>query len=87
MVTVPKVSALKKYSVLFPYIVCGVSLITYIGQQAIGLALIPEEYQYIITAILAPLSAHLGKMIKQPNLPDSPYNPANQSTSEGDSSN
>lgn len=73
-----KVPALKKFSVLFPYIVAAVSLLAYLGQHALALNLIPIEYQFIVTAILLPLAAHFGQAIPQPNLADSPYNPKNQ---------
>lgn len=73
-----KVSSWKKLSVILPYLVGVLSLLAFMGQQLMAVNLIPLEYQFIVTSILVPLAAHAGRLIKQPYLADSPYNPANQ---------
>ena len=64
-------NSFRKYSVMLPYLISTLSVLAYLGQNLISLELIPVQYQFIVTAILVPLSAQLGRLIPQPNLPDS----------------
>ena len=60
-----KESVIKKYSVLLPYIGGAVSLLALVLQAALDNQTIPLEYHLIITSMVIPMLAHLGRKWKQ----------------------
>ena len=60
-----KESAIKKYSVLLPYIGGTVSLLALVLQAALDNQTIPLEYHLIITSMVIPMLAHFGRKWKQ----------------------
>ena len=60
-----KESVIKKYSVLLPYIGGTVSLLALVPQAALDNQIIPLEYHLIITSMVIPMLAHLGRKWKQ----------------------
>ncbi len=60
-----KESVIKKYSVLLPYIGGTVSLLALVLQAALDNQVIPLEYQLIVTSVVIPTLAHLGRKWKQ----------------------
>ena len=60
-----KESVIKKYSVLLPYIGGTVSLLALVLQAALDNQTIPLEYHLIITSMVIPMLAHLGRKWKQ----------------------
>lgn len=60
-----KESVIKKYSVLLPYIGGTVSLLALVLQAALDNQVIPLEYQLIVTSMVIPMLAHLGRKWKQ----------------------
>ena len=60
-----KESVIKKYSVLLPYIGGTVSLLALVLQAALDNQVIPLEYHLIVTSMVIPMLAHLGRKWKQ----------------------
>lgn len=60
-----KESAIKKYSVLLPYIGGTVSLLALVLQAALDYQFIPLEYHLIVSSMVIPMLAHFGRKWKQ----------------------
>lgn len=60
-----KESVMGKYSVILPYVGGAISLLALVLQAALDNQMIPIEYHIIVTSVVVPLLAHLGRKLKQ----------------------